>query len=128
MRQELEKVALLERLVRLGATDIPRTPRLLMKQRSPTELAALQHGVEQGWDKRVTDPIMRVANKGLQRLPEGKVRQFATKGARTLAQDPVGSLAANLVPLPGAFPAYTAGKKGLERLIDRAAPLASTAA
>lgn len=126
MRQELEKLALLERLVRLGATDIPKTPRLLMRHRSPEELAGLQHGVTKAWDERVTNPIMQVANRGLNRLPEGKVRQLATKGMQTVARDPVGALATNLVPVPGAFPAYAAGKKGLERLIDRAAPLATT--
>jgi hypothetical protein len=127
MRQEFEKVALLERLVRLGATDIPRTPRMLMRGRSQSELAALQHGVSNTWDKRVTNPIMNVAGKGLSRLPAGKVRQLATKGVQGLARDPLGTVATNLVPIPGAFPAYAAGKKGLERLIDRFAPLASTA-
>ena len=128
MRRELEKVALLERLVRLGATDIPHTPHMLMRHRSPGELATLQHGVEGSWNSHVTDPIMRVADKGLRKIPEGKIRQFATSGARNIARDPVGALASNLAPIPGAFPAYTAGKHGLERLIDRVSPLASTAA
>jgi hypothetical protein len=128
MRQELEKVALLERLVRLGATDIPGTPHLLMKHRSPTELAGLQQAVAHGWDSRVTDPIMRVADKGLRRLPEGKVKSVITGQARNLARDPLGSLATNAVPIPGASLAYQAGKQGLERLIDRVAPLATTSA
>lgn len=121
------KVALLERLVRLGATDIPKTPRLLMKQRSPQELAGLQHGVEKWWGKKVTEPVMSVANKGLSKLPEGKLKNVATTGAKMVAQDPLGAVAANAIPIPGAFPAYLGAKKGLERVIDRVAPLATPA-
>lgn len=126
MRSELEKVALLERLVRLGATDIPKTPRLVMKQRSPQELAALQQGVDKWWNKRVSGPVMGVANAGLKRLPEGRMKTLATHGAKLVADDPVGALAANAVPVPGAYPAYLAGKRGFERLIDKAAPLPAT--
>lgn len=121
------KIALLERLVRLGATDIPKTPRLLMKQRSPQELAGLQQGVENWWGKKVTQPIMNVANKGLNKLPEGKLKSVATTGAKMVAQDPLGTVAANAVPIPGAFPAYLGVKRGLEKAIDRVAPLATTA-
>ncbi len=124
---QLEKRALLERLVRLGATDIPKTPRLLMRQRSPQELAGLQQGVQQWWGKKVTQPIMGVANKGLNKLPEGRVKSLATSGAQMVAQDPIGALAANAVPIPGASVAYFGAKKGLERAIDRIAPLASPA-
>jgi hypothetical protein len=97
----------------------------MMKRRSGPELAALQHGVSNWWDGKVTQPLMNVAERGLKRLPEGKVQNMARKGARLVAEDPVGSLLANAVPVPGAHPAYIAGKKGIERLIDRAAPLAS---
>lgn len=128
MRTELEKVALLERLVRLGATDVPGTPRLLMKKRSPEELASLQQGVTSWWGKHVSSPVMSAANVGLKRLPEGKLKRVATQGAQLVAKDPLGTLAANAIPVPGAFPAYLAGKRGLEKLIDRAAPLASTSA
>ncbi len=121
------KTALLERLVRLGATDVPKTPRLLMKQRSPQELASLQQGVSNWWGKKVSDPIMGVANKGLSKLPAGKVRNLATSGAKLVAQDPVGAIAANAVPIPGASLAYFGAKRGLERAIDRIAPLASSA-
>ncbi len=123
--KQLEKRALLERLVRLGATDIPNTPRLLMKQRSPQELAGLQHGVQQWWGKRVSQPVMNVANKGLSKLPEGKLKNVVTSGAKLVAQDPIGALAANAVPIPGASVAYFGAKRGLERAIDRFAPLAS---
>lgn len=123
----LEKRALLERLVRLGATDVPKTPRLFMKQRSPQELASLQQGVQSWWGKKVSDPIMGVANKGLNKLPEGKLKSMATSGAKLVAQDPVGALASNAVPIPGASLAYFGVKKGLERAIDRVAPLATSA-
>lgn len=126
MRAELEKLALLERLVRLGATDIPKTPRLLMKQRSPGELAGLQRGVEQWWGKNISAPVQRVADKGLNRLPEGKLKNVATQGAKLVAQDPIGTLAVNAIPVPGALPAYLGAKRGLERVIDRVAPMAST--
>jgi len=128
MRRELEKVALLERLVRLGATDVPKTPRFLMRHRSPGELAGLQHAVSSGWDKRVTDPIMHVADKGLKKLPEGKVKEVVSGQVRNVARDPLGSVATNAVPMPGATLAYQAGKRGLEKLIDRVAPLATTSA
>ena len=121
------KVALLERLVRLGATDVPGTPRLLMRQRSPQELAGLQHGVEHWWDKNVSSHIMNVANKGLNKLPAGKLKSVATSGAKLVAQDPVGALASNAVPIPGASAAYFGAKKGLEKAIDRFAPLATPA-
>lgn len=122
------KTALLERLVRLGATDVPGTPRLLMKKRSPQELASLQQGVENWWGKKVSNPIMGVANKGLSKLPEGKLKNVATTGAKMVAQDPVGAIAANAVPVPGASLAYFGAKRGLEKAIDRIAPLATTAA
>lgn len=117
------KVALLERLVRLGATDVPGTPRLLMRKRTPRELAALQSGVAHGWDSHVTDPLMHVADHGLKHLPEGKVRRLATAGAHMMAEDPVGALVTHAVPVPGASPAWVAAKRGLEHLIDRVSPL-----
>lgn len=120
--RELQKTALLERLVRLGATDVPGTPRLLMRQRSPQELAGLQHGVESWWNRKVSDPILNVAERGVSRLP-GRLQGPARAGARLVAQDPVGTLASNLMPVPGAGPAYLAGKKGLEHAIDKFAPL-----
>jgi uncharacterized protein YycO len=122
MCAELLKLALVERLVRLGATDVPKTPRLLMRHRSPQDLSGLQSAVEHGWDKRVTQPLLGVAEHGLKHLPS-KVQPTARKLTKLVAEDPVGSLASNLVPLPGAHPAYLASKKGLERIIDRVAPL-----
>lgn len=120
MRDELEKIALLERLVRLGATPIKGTPKLVMKVRSPAELKALQGAVESGWSKRVTEPIMRVAERGLQKLPQGKMQSFARKGAKMIAEDPLGG--AVTIAAPGGT-VYPFMKKGLEKLIDAAAPL-----
>ena len=120
---ELEKIALLERLVRLGATPIPGTPKLLMKNRSPAELKALQGAVETGWNKRVTDPIMRMAEGPLRRLPAGKLQNGARWVAKQVAEDPVGMGLANAIPIPGATLAYQGVKRGLERVIDRVAPL-----
>lgn len=120
---ELEKTALFERLVRLGATPIPGTPQLLMKNRTPQELKALQGAVESGWSKRVTDPIMRVAEKPLSKLPPGKIQTGARWVAQQVAQDPVGMTLANAIPVPGATLAYQGVKRGLERAIDKLAPL-----
>lgn len=120
---ELEKIALLERLVRLGATPIPGTPKLLMKNRSPAELKALQGAVETGWNKRVTDPIMRMAEGPLSKLPAGKLQNGARWVARQVAEDPVGMGLANAIPIPGATLAYQGAKRGLEKVIDRVVPL-----
>jgi hypothetical protein len=120
---ELEKVALLERLVRLGATDIPRTPRLLMRSRSPVELSALQDSVSNLGDRYLAKPVMRVLEPGLKRLPEGRVQNTARAGAQMLAKDPVGLAAWATIPVPGTLEAYYGGKKALEKGIDMAFPL-----
>lgn len=125
---ELEKMALAERLVRLGATDIPRTPRLLMRKRSPQELAALQTAVESGWNKRITDPILRKALPAIEKIPEHPVtkpiKAYLRFGTKQIAKDPIGITALQLVPGTGATEGYVGGKIALEKLIDRLAPLA----
>jgi hypothetical protein len=121
--EELEKTALFERLVRLGATSIPGTPQLLMKHRSPGELRALQGAVETGWNKRVTAPLMGAMEGPLNRLPKGKIQSGARWVAQSLAEDPVGMSLAKAVPIPGASVLYAGAKKGLEKVIDRVAPL-----
>ncbi len=110
-------------MVRLGATDVPHTPQLVMRHRSPQELKALQNAVESGWARRVTEPIMGVAEKGIQKLPKGKVQTLARKGARLMAEDPLGNALTNLSPIPGTNPAYLGMKKGLEHAIDKLVPL-----
>lgn len=120
---EFAKTALLERIVRLGATPIPGTPKLLMNSRSPAELSALQNSVEAGWNRRVTEPIMRVAEKPLSKIPPGRVQSGARWMAQQVAQDPVGMTISNAIPIPGATVAYQGMKRGLEKVIDRFAPL-----
>jgi hypothetical protein len=94
-----------------------------MKHRDPKALAVLQQATETAWDSRVTAPLMRAADRGLRHLPEGKARNLATSGARLLAEDPVGFTVTNAIPIPGASPAWIAAKRGLERVIDKTAPL-----
>lgn len=120
---ELEKTALLERLVRLGATSIPGTPKMLMKNRSPGELRALQGAVEAGWNKRVTAPIMRAAEHPISKLPSGKIQSGARWVAQRIAEDPIGMGIAEMSPVPGTGLLYQGAKKGLEKVIDRFAPL-----
>lgn len=122
-KDELEKIALLERLVRLGATDIPGTPRMLMKQRSPAQLSQLQNSVTVMRDKFVAHPLMNAATPILNKLPEGKIRNLATSATRQMAEDPIGMTAAHAIPVPGASLVYAAGKRALEYGIDRAFPL-----
>ena len=124
----MKKTALLERLIRLGATDIAKTPRMFMKQRNAVELAKLQLGVAQAWNKKITAPIMRSVQPALMKIPEGKPRQWATVGAHLVAEDPFGFVATRAILVPGASAAWVGMKKGLERAIDRFAPLANVAA
>lgn len=120
---ELEKTALIERLVRLGATPIPNTPKLLMKHRSPGELRSLQNSVESGWNKRITQPILNAAEKPLSKLPKGKIQSGARWVAGAIAEDPVGMALTKALPVPGASMLYAGAKRGLERVIDKVAPL-----
>jgi hypothetical protein len=114
-----EKTALLERLVRLGATPIPNTPKLLMKLRSPAELGALQNAVESGWNKRVTQPLLGKLQPLAAKAP-APLRGAAEFAAKEVAKDPVGG--AYTVLGPGGM-VYPAIKRGLERAIDRVLPL-----
>ncbi len=117
------KEALIERLVRLGATPIKGTPKLVMDERSPAELAKLQGAVTEGWDRHVTKPLLSRAEPLISKVPAGRVQNVLRTGARLAAEDPVGALLAHAVPVPGAFPAYLGAKKGLEHVIDKVAPL-----
>jgi hypothetical protein len=119
----LEKTALFERLVRLGATPIPGTPKLLMKSRSPAELAGLQKSVEQGWNKRVTQPLLNAAERPISTLPHPRLQQGARWMAKQIAEDPVGMTLTKAIPVPGASFLYQGAKRGLEHAIDYLAPL-----
>jgi len=129
---EMAKEAVAERLARLAATPVEQlapsvfkspTPQLFMRSRSPQQLRELQNMLEAKWSQHVTNPIMQRAEPMLHKLPAGKWQTIARKGTELFAEDPVGTVAANLVPVPGAHPAYVLGKKGLEKTIDRFFPL-----
>lgn len=123
---EVEKIALVERLVRLGATDVG-GPRMVMRKRSPQELRALQEGVEAAWSKRVTKPILHKAVPAIEKIPENVVTKYPKKylswGLKQVAQDPVGIGAMQFLPGTGATTSYILAKKGLEKAIDKAFPL-----
>lgn len=63
-----KQAKILPKLVRLGAMDIPKTPRLLMRHRTPGELGALERTVGGAIDKVVTNPI----EKGLRAVGTDK--------------------------------------------------------
>jgi hypothetical protein len=111
-----EKTALIERLVRLGATDVPGTDRWVMRHRSPAELAQLQHGVEAGIGK-LQAPFKAGLEKVVSPLP-GKLQGAARAVGNAAIDNPE-------VALPGGSLAVI-GKKALEKVIDRVAPLAKT--
>jgi hypothetical protein len=121
----IEKEALFDRLARLALTDVPKTPRLLMRQRSPSELAQVQHGIASGF-ARMQAPVKAAIEPALQKLP-GKAQHYARKGVHTLIENPDGALAWG-TGIPGALSAYVGGKKLLEKGIDRLAPAAKLAA
>jgi len=121
----MEKDALIERLVRLGATDVPNTPRLLMRKRSPDELAGLQHGVENAFGKLqgpAQAAVDRAADKTFTPRIAGALKSVASVGIKNPEIIPMQG-----VPIPGLTPAYLAGKRGLEKLIDKVAPIAKHA-
>lgn len=120
---ELEKLALIERLVRLGATDIPKTPRLLMKHRNPEELHALQNSVAQLKYKTVDKPILAATEPLVNRFPTGRPRAIARKGAELLAEDPFIQILGHAIPVPGSTLVLMGGRKMLEKAIDRTFPL-----
>jgi hypothetical protein len=121
----MEKNALLERLVRLAATDVPNTPRLLMRQRSPQELAALQHGVETlgGLKPKVEGALHGAADKLFTSPVAGPMKKLISVGTKHPEIIPMQG-----VPVPGLTPAYLALKGGAEKLLDKVAPLPSSAA
>ena len=116
---EHEKLAaILGRLARLGATDIPGTPRLLMRQRSPGELANIQSTVD-AVTSRHEAPLKSFVEKGLSKIPNQKVQGALRSGAHAVIENPE-SLPLQAVPVPGLTPMYLGGKKLLERGLDKA--------
>jgi hypothetical protein len=118
MRDELVKTALLAEAVRIGMKDIPRTPRLFMKARTPHEREVISRLIRKAYNRRVTQPLMSAAEKGISKLPGDKPKRAARAGVKLFARDPVGQLAANLVPVPGASAGYEGLKAGLTKLIN----------
>lgn len=120
---ELTKIGLAERLARLMYTDIPGTPRLLMRERSPEELAAIQHGVTNRWQDAVA-PIKEKATALAQKVPTNFGKSVAEHGMHTMIDNPevLGGLA---MPIPGVTEGYLFAKKGIEHLLDKTAPLRS---
>lgn len=115
------KVALVERLARLALTDVPSTPRLLMRKRSPMELGAVQQGVENAFE-RWQGPAREKAQALAGRLlPEGRARGVLTRVAN-LAIDNPEIVPMQALPIPGLTPAYLGAKKGLEHVLDRVSP------
>ena len=134
LQNGMTKQALIERLVRLGATDVEdlpginkivkKTPRLMMRKRSPEELAALQHGV-QGFFDRYEQPAIAKAKAVIEkRVPETfpRVRKMLNHGASAVIRNPELALT-EMSPVPGTGVAWLGAKKGLEHAIDRLAPV-----
>ena len=119
------KQALAERLIRLGATDIPGTPRLVMRHRDPKELAGLQQYVTDAWERKAAPLKQKVTNFS-QKVPTDFGKNIVRGIGHTAIDNPDAALAA-AVPFPFVSAAYLAGKKGLEHMIDRVAPLQKAA-
>ncbi len=138
------KQALIEQLVRLGATDVldlpgvrkmtanmPKTQgvlntRLLMRHRDPVELSNLQHGIAEA-RHRFTEPVVNAVDRGLARVPGMKsmprVQKATSEVARLMVENPDFALS-KLNPIPGSSFAYLGAKKGVEKALDRFAPVA----
>jgi GNAT superfamily N-acetyltransferase len=126
--ERMEKKALLERLVRHAMTDVPGTEkvRLLMRHRSPAELAGIQHGVTNTF-KKVEEPVKRVVHGVLDRIPHAGVKKVLKGGADLLIENPE-TIPMQAVPVPGLTLAYMGLKKGLEKGLDYVAPIHKAAA
>ncbi len=125
----IDKIALVERLARLAATDVEAlpgiknivssTPRLLMKHRNPEELGALEKGVTRAF-RKVEAPLERKLNTATAGWSPG-VKNLARKGGRLLIRNPE-QIPLQAIPVPGVSPLMFGAKRGLERAIDRLAP------
>ena len=134
LQSSMVKSALIERLVRLGATDVEdlpgvrnvlkSTPRLFMRKRSPAELGQLQQSV-QGFFDRYEKPAIAKAKSAIEgKISNPRARSFLNRGAEMVIKNPeIGPL--QFAPIPGATPAWLGAKKGLELAIDKLAPVPS---
>jgi hypothetical protein len=119
---ELTKTALLERLVRLGFTDVPGTPRLFMRKRSPQELAGIQHGVESFFNRYERPAIAKATAAIDKHIKHPTANKVLKKGTELVVKNPELALT-ELSPIPGTGAAWLGAKKGIERTIDRVAPI-----
>jgi hypothetical protein len=120
------KQALIERLVRLGATPVEqlpgvrrfvkKTPTLFMKSRSPQELAQLEKGVTRAV-RKVEAPLERKLNTSTASWSPGP-KKLVRKAGRMLIRNPE-QIPLAAVPVPGVGPVVAASKRALERGIDR---------
>lgn len=129
------KEALLERLVRLGATDvedlpgirnfISSTPRLFMRKRSPEELAALEKGVARSF-RKVEAPLERKLHTMTAGWESPRAKRIVRGLGKMVIRNPE-QLPIVLAPFPGASaltPPLIAAKRGVEKVIDKVAPAA----
>lgn len=132
LQSGMVKEALIERLVRLGATDVEhlpgikrfvnKTPRLLMRERSPMELSQLQHGVQNFFDRYEQPAIAKAKTMIEKRVPHPKAQKLLSRGAEAVIKNPELALT-EFSPVPGTGLAWLGAKRGLERTIDRLAPV-----
>ena len=116
----MNKDALLGELARAALSDIPGTPRLLMRSRSPQELGALQHNINSlgGLKYKAEDAVHGLADKVFTPRVSGAVKSVASMGIRNPEIIPMQGL-----PIPGLTPAYLAAKRGLEKGIEKISPV-----
>lgn len=114
------KLALIDRLFRLGATDIPRTPRLLMRKRSKKDLAKLQFRVHSRMTK-MQRPFKRALHRTTKHIPHRGTRKLIRGVGNRIIENP-DALPLAALPVPGSEIAYLAAKRGIEKGIDRVAP------
>lgn len=131
------KQALIERLVRLGATDvedlpgvgriIKSTPRLFMRKRSPEELGQLQQRVTDAFDAYEKPAIEKARGAIERRLPaktpkRETVSKLLGHGAEAVIKNPELAIT-EFSPVPGTGLAWIGAKRGIEKAIDRLAPV-----
>jgi hypothetical protein len=120
----MEKDALLGELARAALTPIPGTKPLFIRHRSPQELATVQHTVNSagGLKPKVEGFLHRAADKVFTPRVAGAMKGLASVGVNNPEIIPM-----QAAPIPGLTPAYLAGKRGLERLIEKVLPVAKHA-
>jgi hypothetical protein len=118
---ELQKIALLEELVEKGLKDVRGTPRILMRQRNPEEIAGTVKRVSNLYNKIVSKPVKKmiypITEPIINRLPS-KVQPGAKFVREEFVKDPIGIAATQLSPVPGTMAAYLASKHLAEKALN----------